>query len=655
MKLLTKSLFKIGLECPNKLYFQGNPKYANTKKDDPFLEALAQGGFQVEALAKLTYPDGTFIDTENNDIENVKRLTEENFIKKEVVLYEAAFAAGNLFVRTDIVSKKGENVKLIEVKAKSFDSTEKNNFLGSRGGLVSSWKPYLFDLAFQKYVAQKAFPSLKFKAFLMLPDKSKKANVEGLNQLIRIPASGNPRKDVICKIKDISEINGNILCEIDVDDLIDDIIESKYRYFDDLDFESTINLLNDANANSKFLNWPTKFSNCKKCEFKIDPKNFENGKLLSGFEHCLKLQHGWQDEDFKKPSAFSVWNFQGKNLVEENRLLMDQLEERDFNVKVEAGKISTSERRWIQVIKARSKDSLPFVLHEELQRELSTWNFPLHFIDFETSAVALPFSKGRRPYEQIAFQFSHHLYHEDGLIEHRSQFINVDPGIFPNFSFARALKNVLNDDNGTILRFADHENNIVNAIIDQLESSLEDDREELITFLKTISHSTKSSSQHWIGARDMIDLRKIILNFYYNPLTDGSNSLKFILPAALESSDFLKNKYAKPLSEIKITSFNFEKNHKWLEIINGQVVNPYKKLPILFSEWCEEELEKILSDLFGIENGGAALTAYAKLQFSDMKENERGELRKGLLKYCELDTLAMVMIYEHLKYDFILK
>jgi uncharacterized protein YprB with RNaseH-like and TPR domain len=36
-----------------------------------------------------------------------------------------------------------------------------------------------------------------------------------------------------------------------------------------------------------------------------------------------------------------------------------------------------------------------------------------------------------------------------------------------------------------------------------------------------------------------------------------------------------------------------------------------------------------------------------------MSEKERGEITKGLLKYCEFDTLAMVMIYEHFKEDLI--
>jgi hypothetical protein len=43
------------------------------------------------------------------------------------------------------------------------------------------------------------------------------------------------------------------------------------------------------------------------------------------------------------------------------------------------------------------------------------------------------------------------------------------------------------------------------------------------------------------------------------------------------------------------------------------------------------------------------MTAYAKLQYVDISIKERDELLSGLKKYCELDTLAMVMIWEHLK------
>ena len=81
-----------------------------------------------------------------------------------------------------------------------------------------------------------------------------------------------------------------------------------------------------------------------------------------------------------------------------------------------------------------------FDLLSGLKKEMKSWVFPLHFIDFETSAVALPFNKGRHPYEQIAFQFSHHICYADGTIEHASEYINTTPGEFPNFKFIEALK-----------------------------------------------------------------------------------------------------------------------------------------------------------------------------------------------------------------------
>ncbi len=54
----------------------------------------------------------------------------------------------------------------------------------------------------------------------------------------------------------------------------------------------------------------------------------------------------------------------------------------------------------------------------------------------------------------------------------------------------------------------------------------------------------------------------------------------------------------------------------------------------------------ILSEDDELRNGGAALTAYGKMQFIEITDYEKDELCKALLKYCELDTFVMVMIYE---------
>lgn len=647
MRVLSKSRFKLGLECPNKLFFTNDKTFANKKSIDSFLLSLAEGGFQVEELARLHYPDGIFIDAEAFDYEKAVALTNEALLQENAVVYEAAFLVDECYVRSDILVKKGNKIRLIEVKAKSFDPTDEFLFIGKNGKLVSGWKPYLFDLAFQKKVLQMAYPDFEIDAYLMMADKTKKATIDGLNQLFRIPKNGNPRTDIIKKVNSISEIGQSVLSEINVDGIVNAILENQFPYDASLNFTEAMALFKVAYKDKRYLNWPLQFSTCKKCEFNSSAEDKANG-LQSGFEYCFKKQLNWTESDFKKPNAMEIWNYRGKNLIEENRLFLGDLTENDISISPVAGKISPSERQWIQVEKARSNDDSVFVEKDGLKLEMANWIFPLHFIDFETSTVALPFTAGRTPYEQVAFQFSHHVYYEDGTIEHKTQFISNTPGEFPNFHFARALKRALETDNGTIFRFATHENSILNAIILQLNASHEPDKDVLISFLKTITVSKKDRVENWSGLRKMVDLNLIVKEYYYNPHTKGSNSIKAVLPASLNSSNFLKSKYANPIGKIKVGSENFNDEHVWLSVSNNEVVNPYKMLPSLFENWEQVEKDAIVSELDSIADGGAALTAYAKLQYEDMTMEERTEITSGLLKYCELDTLAMVMIYEHL-------
>ena len=55
---LTKTRFKLATECPTKLFYTGKPEYADQSSVDPFLKALAEGGFQVGELAKAYHPGG---------------------------------------------------------------------------------------------------------------------------------------------------------------------------------------------------------------------------------------------------------------------------------------------------------------------------------------------------------------------------------------------------------------------------------------------------------------------------------------------------------------------------------------------------------------------------------------------------------------------
>ena len=179
-RLLTKSRFKVGLECPRKLYYAGSNGYANQQLVDPFLESLAEGGFQVGELAKEYFPNG--IDIHPLDYETALAETNELLENDEVVIFEAAIKYDDLFIRVDVLEKRGDTILFYEVKAKSINSLEKTGFLSKKGKPTAKWKPYLYDVAFQKYVIKNAFPKSKVLSHLMLIDKSVRSTTSGLNQ-----------------------------------------------------------------------------------------------------------------------------------------------------------------------------------------------------------------------------------------------------------------------------------------------------------------------------------------------------------------------------------------------------------------------------------------------------------------------------------------
>jgi hypothetical protein len=641
-RVLSKTRFKLGLECPNKLFYTGKGEYINTKSDDPFLKALAAGGFQVEELARLHYPVGVLIDDPGQDYEALAQRTAELLQQENVVIYEAAFLYESLFVRTDVLVKVGKHVQLIEVKAKSFDPKDDYLFIGKKGALNKDWQPYLFDLAFQTHVARLAAPQLTFAPYLMMADKSKHASIDGLNQLFRISKTGDKRTGIVRLVNTLEETGDAVLTAIPMNTIIHDVLSGGHMH-NGRTFDQWVTHLRDVYVSDRYAGAPTEPGACKKCEFHAS--ELKQGEL-SGKAQCFATQHGFTEEDMRRPWVSDIWDFKGsKKLWEAGKRFMAELEAADLKVDDDGKGDAKARRRWLQVHYEQQGITAPFIDREGLAEERAKWNYPYHFIDFETSMVALPFMAGRRPYEQIAFQFSHHILHEDGSVEHANQVILPKPGFFPNFDFVRALQQSLGTV-GTIFRYATHENTVLTQIADQLVVSNEADREELIAFIRTITRSRNKSPDPYVGQRCMVDLLDVVINHYYHPAMKGSNSIKSVLPAIISSSEFLQQKYSKSIAEHGVSSLNLPPEHVWLNLQDGQWNNPYKSLPSVFEGWTEEELEANLSEMGSLADGGAALTAYGRLQYTDMTDEERHALITALYRYCELDTLAMVMVVE---------
>ena len=151
------------------------------------------------------------------------------------------------------------------------------------------------------------------------------------------------------------------------------------------------------------------------------------------------------------------------------------------------------------------------------------------------------------------------------------------------------------------------------------------------------------------GKRKMIDMAVMVRSYYWHPLMKGSNSIKKVLPAIMQHSKFIQHKYSQPIygKGNLINSLNFE-DKSWVEYDKfGSVKDPYKTLP-LFDQFLSIDVKNIdkVFESDSVADGGAAMTAWAYMQFGHMSDKERKVIANALKFYCELDTMAMVIIME---------
>ena len=676
-EFLTKSRFKEGLDCITKLYYTGKKlEYANQKLDDPFLLALADGGYQVGTLALYLFSNNPFADDISIETLKSQDALDETYRRLEldgkIVIAEAAFKHENLFIRADVVVKEGNTIDIYEVKSKSHKEDEEidieslSGFLSWEGkakeSIKSNWVPYLYDLAFQKYVVEKAFPKMKVRAHLILANKGAKASIEGLNQLFQIEKVDGRPKIVVPDGLTKAQLGSSILIEKNMDELIEKIWNTypvPTTYGSNYNFEEYVKLCETTYVNDKQVFAPIT-SHCKDCSYRTKAGKDDDKK--SGFIECWKNKTKLSEQILNSHSLITdLWQGRIDDVFETGPYLLNMLTEEDIKSKSKSKNKETEyvnsgltriERRLLQIEKANDKDATYFFDKDGFEDERRKWKYPYSLIDFETSMVALPFHKDTSPYQGIAFQFSHHKLYEDGNVEHYKQFLHFEKGVYPNLDFIRELKKSLTGDNGTIFRYHMHENTYLRMIHRQLNDgtcvTTEEERKELCDFIDNITTYKKIDGLKGSvdGERNMVDLYEVVSKYYYSPSTNGKIGLKFTLPSIIKDSQFLCEKYGKTGiygKELEVKSLNF-KDHQW---INPDFNNdPYKTLPKIFDGLSREELDDLKSDIEGIADGGAALTAYNYLQYSKYTEKQRELIRDALLRYCELDTAAMVFLIE---------
>jgi len=236
------------------------------------------------------------------------------------------------------------------------------------------------------------------------------------------------------------------------------------------------------------------------------------------------------------------------------------------------------------------------------------------------------------------------------MVEHKSQYLETRCGVHPNYGFVRALKDSLGDI-GTIFMWTPHENTTLNSIYDELleDEDAPSDADELKRFILDVTTLKKDKKVIREGSRKMYDQCALAKKVYFHKDTGGSSSIKKVLPSVLKTSKFLQEKYSQPLLKSKNESLNFDQMIWWRQKDN-EVLNPYKLLPPTFDDIDNVSIETLeLDPDLHISEGGSATVAYGRLQFCDVNDQKRTSVENSLFRYCELDTLAMVMVTEGFK------
>jgi predicted RecB family nuclease len=161
-----------------------------------------------------------------------------------------------------------------------------------------------------------------------------------------------------------------------------------------------------------------------------------------------------------------------------------------------------------QRVKQCSVTGEPYFNAEGAAAELAAYGDPAYFLDFETIAFAVPRWEGTRPYQQLPFQFSLHIVHGDGRMEHHG-FLDLS-GADPSQACAVELIRLCGNKGPIFAYNAGFESLVIRELAER--------------FHQLAPHL------HAIASR-LVDLLPIARRHYYHPSQHGSWSIKAVLPA----------------------------------------------------------------------------------------------------------------------------
>lgn len=600
-RTLSKSDFKLARSCATKLYYR-ELGYPDTSRDNEYLQLLAEGGYMVELLSKQLFPDGITLTYGKKPAAEAARETAAALdagTRERVTLFEATLFDGFRQARVDVLRRGPSGFDLYEVKSSSIDLTELEKNLEKTGslfkstraphGILSKWVEYLEDVTFQVALLRDLYPEVPIRAHLILVDKRAEAPFDRMPTWFRIVRAEDGRLATAEFIGDAAQAReARLTVSLDVTAEVEEL-ETEVREAAQEMVATLTPTLTRAT--------PVLTRACRDCEYRVPPE-----QTPSGFAEC------WGPRAHQHPHVLQLYRG-GEfvdSLIQRGIDRVTDIPEADLA----ALKGSYGERQRVQIVQTKRNEEW---VDSALGHELAQARYPLHFIDFEAARIAIPHHKGMTPYGQLAFQWSCHTQRAPGApLEHR-EYLNTDP-VWPNEHFARALRDAVGDD-GTLLVWSAFEKSVLTSVAEDIATLGSADR-DLSNWLQLAALPLGD------GGGRQLDLLKLCRSRYYHPGMQGSNSIKWVLDALWKHSPAVRARFAELAGRE-----------------GDPTLGPYAALPPLEINGVRQE----------VVEGTGAVRAYFAMVYGLERDDAvaKRQWSQLLLEYCKLDTLAMVLVWEH--------
>ncbi len=623
---LTKSDLKVAQSCPTKLYYK-KLGYPTNDMIDRYSIMLSDGRFVITKISQILHADGINLPSllpSNSTIADAVSKTTELLNQENITLFEPVIYHDYKYVCPHILVKRGHHIQLLEIKTRGFDSEENQALIEHKGisifrnkktgGIGGEWRSTFTGLGYEiltlKAYLEANFPahnqecSWQISAGLIMPDRSRTTHQDQLLKqftLKRISTHNFPHQCNGLAIDfsgDAAAITADhFLSILDVTEEVEMVLP---------EIMPLVNKYLSSFEDGKITKIETPISkHCKNCEFhgnRRDPRD--------GFREC------WGTLADVQPHILDL--YQMGRLGEHDAPLVNQLiaDKKVSMYDIPLEYINDHNHGSRQLIQLEYTQKQREWISEQLPKIMGQYKYPLHFIDFETSRMAVPNQKGMLPYEQVAFLWSCHTIPSPNSSEiiHQDWLDIENP--FPNVQFAESLMECIGE-TGTTFAWANHENSVLRDIYYQMNYYHYDQPK-----LKKWLEKTVKLNNHSKGK--FVDMNALTHKHYFHPLMKGRTSLKCVLPAVWQT-----NSYLHQLDEFK----------SYYQVKDNEVINPYKALPTA----------QINQHNVMINEGEEAMLAYQNIMYGEYKDQPQLRLqwRELLRNYCALDTLAMVIIWRH--------